>query len=90
MRYAKYNFYVNEQTGEKTLPLEVDGVCFTDTDELQLVGYLDENADIDLLAQWSVIELDESEFLDLILTRNEHAVIVEGKAVFPSRSILGS
>lgn len=90
MRYAKYNFYVNEQTGEKTLPLEVDGVCFIDADEFQLVGYLDDNSDIDLLAQWSVIELDESEFLDLILTRNEDAVIVEGRAVFPPRSTLGS
>jgi hypothetical protein len=82
MRYAKYNFYVNEQTGEKILPLEVDGVCFTDTDELQLVGYLDENADIDLLAQWSVVELTESEFLDLILTRNEKVKMVNGRVTF--------
>ena len=83
MRYVKYNFYINEQTGEKTLPLEVDGVCFIDADEFQLVGYLDENANIDLLSQWSVVELTASKFLDLILTRNKDAVIVEGRAVFP-------
>ena len=90
MRYAKYNFYVNEQTGEKTLPLEVDGVCFVNADESQLVGYLDENADVELLYQWSLVELSESEFLDLILTRNKDAVIIEGKAVFPLRLITQS
>jgi len=86
MRYARYKFFLNEETNEKILPKEVDGVCFLDADESELVGYLNDQADIDLLTQWSVVELTESEFLDLVLSRNEKVKLVNGLITFP-RSI---
>ena len=39
MRYAKYNFYLNSETNEKELPSQVNGVCFTDSNETQIIGY---------------------------------------------------
>jgi hypothetical protein len=83
MRYAKYTFYIDPQTGIKTLPDKVNGVSFTSVDEFELVGYLDEDAEINLMANWSLSEIDQSEFLNLLLARNADVVLVNGKAVFP-------
>jgi hypothetical protein len=83
MRYAKYNYYVDPQTGLKTLPTEVDGVCFITPDEFELVGYLDEDADVALLSNWSLSEISETEFFDLLVVQNPDVVMVDGRAVFP-------
>lgn len=83
MRYAKYNFYVDPQTGLKTLPTQVNGVCFITPDESQLVGYLDEDADVNLLSDYSLSEITETEFFNLLLLQNPDVVMVDGKAVFP-------
>ena len=83
MRYAKYNFYLNSETNEKELPSQVDGVCFIDSNETQIIGYLKDSADISLLSKYSVVELTESEFLNLLLLQNADATMVDGKAVVP-------
>ena len=83
MRYAKYNFYLNSKTNEKELPSQVDGVCFTDSNETQIIGYLEDSANISLLSKYSLVELTESEFLNLLLLRNADATMVDGKAVVP-------
>jgi len=83
MRYAKYNFYLNSETNEKELPSQVDGVCFTDSNETQIIGYLKDSADTSLLSKYSVVELTESEFLNLLLLQNADATMVDGKAVVP-------
>ena len=83
MRYAKYNFYFNSKTNEKELPSQVDGVCFTDSNETQIIGYLEDSANISLLSKYSLVELTESEFLNLLLLQNADATMVDGKAVVP-------
>jgi len=85
MRYAKYNFYLNSETNEKELPSQVDGVCFTDSNETQIIGYLKDSADTSLLSKYSVVELTESEFLNLLLLQNADATMVDGRAVVPDR-----
>jgi len=83
MRYAKYSYYLNPEINEKELPSQVDGVCFTDSSETQIIGYLEDSADISLLSKYSVIELTESEFTDLLLLQNADATMVDGRAVVP-------
>jgi hypothetical protein len=83
MKYAKYNYYLNSETNEKELPSQAEGVCYTDSNETQIIGYLEESADISLLAKYSIIELTESEFFDLLLLQNADATMVDGRAIVP-------
>lgn len=83
MRYARYSFYTDPQSGQKTLPAQVDGVCFLSNDESELVGYLNIDAEVSLLTDWSLTEITQSEFFDLLLLRNPEVIIINDKAVFP-------
>lgn len=85
MRYAIWNFHLDTETGEKTTPLEVKGICFMDETESQILGYLDESADINALAQWSVTELTQSEVLSILQSKvNDVTVDAHGVFIIPT------
>lgn len=84
MRYAIWGFSLNTNTNEKTTPLEGKGICFLDQEESQIIGYLDESADVSLLNQWLVVELDQSEALAMLQAKVEGVTVNEdGIFVFP-------
>jgi hypothetical protein len=84
MRYAIWGFSLDTNTNEKTTPLEGKGICFLDQEESQIIGYLDESADVSLLAQWLVVELDQSEALTMLQSRVEGVTVNEdGIFIFP-------
>lgn len=84
MRYAIWGFSLDTATNEKTTPLEGKGICFLDEDESQIIGYLDDSADVSLLTQWLVTELDQSEALTMLQAKVEGVTVNEdGLFVFP-------
>ena len=84
MRYAMWGFSLDTNTNEKTTPLEGKGICFLDEEESQIIGYLDESADVSLLTQWLVVELDQSEALAMLQSKVDGVTVNEdGIFVFP-------
>ena len=85
MRYAIWGFSLDTATNEKTTPLEGKGICFLDEEESQIIGYLDDSADVSLLTQWLVTELDQSEALIMLQGKVEGVTVNEdGIFVFPT------
>ena len=89
MRYAIWGFSLDTNTNEKTTPLEGKGICFLDEEESQIIGYLDESADVSLLTQWLVVELDQSEALAMLQSKIDGVTVNEdGTFSFPPQPIV--
>jgi hypothetical protein len=91
MRYGTWNIlFDNDLSLGGTTPTELEGAFFFDNSEAKIVGYIPESIDINTLSNWSVTEITEQNFIDLMLSRNSQGTLVDGRAVFPSTLKLGA
>jgi hypothetical protein len=89
MRYGTWNILFNEDiTLGGTTPIELEGAFFGDDSGTKIAGYIPDNVDISTMSIWSVEEITEQNFIDLMLVRNSQGELINGKAVFPSPSRL--
>lgn len=86
MRYAQWTFA--EVDGVKTTPLLASGIAFLDDAETQIIGYLDETADVDQMNQWSVEELTQNQALALLVVKVPSVTVnPDGVLVFPYNEV---
>lgn len=89
MRYATWTFSVTDDI--KTTPLLANGITFLDDKETQIIGYLDDTADITQMTQFSVVEISQSEALTLLTAKVPNtSVSAEGVFIFPNTDKLAA
>lgn len=88
MRYGTWKILFSENPEKGgTVPDALSGLFFVNKTQTQLAGYLPDELDISTLSDWSVTEITESEFQDLVLKANPEGKVIDGLAVFPKFSI---
>jgi hypothetical protein len=89
MRYGTWNIlFDNDLSLGGTTPIELEGAFFCDDSETKIAGYIPDDVDISTMSIWSIEEITQQNFIDLMLARNSQGTLVDGRAVFPSPSRL--
>jgi hypothetical protein len=91
MRYSTWNILFNNDLSlGGTTPNELDGAFYCNTQQTQIAGYIPDNFNINTLSDWSVTEITQQQFIDLMLARNPQGTLINGKATFPLLLELGN
>jgi hypothetical protein len=91
MKYGTWNILFNNDSSlGGTTPIEIEGAFFCNNSETQIAGYIPDNININTLSDWSVTEITQQQFIDLMLASNSQGTLVNGKATFPSLLKLGN
>ena len=91
MRYGIWNILFNNDLSlGGTTPTELDGAFYSNAEQTQIAGYIPDSLNINTLSDWSVAEITEQDFVNLMLLRNPEGTLVNGKATFPSISEIGN
>lgn len=84
MRYGTWNLLFTDNLSEgATTPVELSGAFYCNKEETQIAGYIPDNLNIGLYSAWSLTEITEEQFINLMLDRNPEGTLVDGKATFP-------
>lgn len=87
MRYGKWNIVFEGEYG--TTPDLLDGLFYTNDEQIEIAGYIPDDIDIENLSKWSVAEITLEEFQQILFAKSPEAQIVDGLVFLPKQAILG-
>lgn len=84
MRYATWNLlFTNNLVEGATIPVEFNGAFYSNEEQTQVAGYIPDNLNVSDFTNWSLTEITEQEFLNLLLSKNPKGELRNGKAWTP-------